>query len=200
MDISSLLGTMMNSESVTGVSQAANVSADSAQNILSAALPSLLSGALNQSQNSETAEGFASALSQHAASDTSSISSFLSGVDLKDGGKIIAHLLGANTSGTVSSIAAQTGASEEETSSVLSAAAPLLMSLLGQTAGSEANAGTGVAGVMSGLLGNANVGSLLTGLLGGSAASAADASQETTGSAASAAGGIAGILGKLFGK
>ena len=102
MDITSLLGTLTNSDSLSGLAQTANVSTDSARSILSSALPSLLSGALAQSQDSETASGFANALTQHAASDTSSISSFLGGVDLADGGKILSHLLGTNSASTIS--------------------------------------------------------------------------------------------------
>ena len=193
MDISSLLGTLTNSESVNGLAQAANVSPDSARSILSSALPSLLSGAVSQSENEETAEGFANALTQHAASDTSSLSSFLSGVDLKDGGKIISHLLGANTQSTVSAAAQNSGASEEQTANVLSAAAPLLMSLLGQQTGSQQASGAGIGGIMSALMGTGDVTSLLSSLLGApTVQDSAVKPQEKP--------GIGGILGKLFGK
>ncbi len=209
MDITSLLGTVMGADSVAGLSQAANVSEDSTKSILSAALPSLLSGALSQSSNSETSEGFAAALTQHAASDTSSISSFLGNIDLTDGGKIISHLLGTNTSGTLTQVAAQTGATEEQTSTVLSAAAPLLMSLLGQQTSSAQSAGTGIGDIMGSLLGGSDVSGILSGLLGGGAASAASAAadtlQEVTDTAAESAQataktGLAALLGKLFGK
>lgn len=194
MDIQSLLGTLTNSESVSGVAQAANVSPESARSILSSALPSLLSGAVAQSQNDETAEGFAAALTQHAASDTSSISSFLSGVDLADGGKIISHLLGSNTQSAVAAAAQSSGASEEETQSVLSAAAPLLMSLLGQQTSGQQASGAGIGGIMSALMGSGDVSGLLSGLLGGATSGDKD---EAASPAQSALGGI---LGKLFGK
>ena len=192
MDIQSLLSTVMAGDSVAGVGKAANVSSDSTKSILSAALPGLLSGALAQAQNSETAEGFASALTQHAASDTSNISSFLSGVDLADGGKIIQHLLGGNTGSTISQVAQQTGASQEETTSVLSAAAPLLMSLLGQQTGSQQAQGTGIADIMGSLMGGANLTSIL-----GSMTGAADAAGTTAGNTGKT--GLAAILKKLFG-
>lgn len=204
MDISSLLSTLTNSESLSGLAQAANVSTDSAKSILSSALPSLLSGAVSQSENAETSEGFAAALTQHAASDTSSISSFLSSVDLTDGGKIISHLLGTNAQSTVSAAAQDSGASEEQTSSVLSAAAPLLMSLLGQQTSSEQAAGTGISSIMSSLMGSGDVSSLLSGFLGGASAEAADAAETATAAAAETAAeaktGLASLLGKLFGK
>ena len=206
MDITSLLGTLTNSDSISGLAQTANVSADSVKGILSSALPSLLSGAVAQSQDSETAEGFANALTQHAASDTSSISSFLSGVDLKDGGKILSHLLGGKTESTVSEAAQQNGATAEQTSAVLSAAAPLLMSLLGQQTGSETASGTGIADIMSSLTGGSDVSSILSGLLGGGAAQstaqeAVSSAAETASAAASEArsSGLLGFLSKLFG-
>ena len=189
MDIKSLLGTVMNADSVSGVGKVANVSEESAKNILGAALPGLLSGALAQAENSETAAGFAGALSQHAKDDTSDIGAFLSGVDLTDGGKIVAHLLGGSSGNTISQIAQQTGASKEETSSVLSAAAPLLMSLLGQQADGQQASGAGVADMMGSLLGGGNVTGLLGSLLGGA---------DADGDGKKDKGGLAGILGKLF--
>lgn len=203
MDITSLLSTMTGAESLDGLGKAANVSADSTRSILSAALPSLLSGALSQSQNSETAEGFAHALTQHAAADTSSISSFLGGVDLSDGAKIIAHLLGGSAGSTLSQVAQQTGTSTEQTSNVLSAAAPLLMSLLGQQTSSAQASGTGIASIMGSLLGGGDMSGLLSGLMGGGASGLADTLTEVTESApvqtqAKKKTGLLGALLKLF--
>ena len=169
-------------DSVRGISKAAGVSADSTKSVLSAALPSLLSGAMAQAQNSDTAAGFANALSQHAASDTSSISSFLGGVDLGDSAKIISHLLGGQT-GSVGQIAQQAGVSEADASNILSAAGPLLMSLLGQQTSGAQNSGAGIGDVMGSLLGGVDLGGLLGGLLGGSSS-----------------GGLGSLLGGLFGK
>lgn len=185
MDINSLLSTIVSGDSVEGVGKAAGVSADSTKSILTAALPSLLSGAVAQSKNSETADSFAKALTQHASSDTSNVSSFLSGVDLSDGSKIISHLFGSKTDSTVSQIAQKSGTSTEETANVLSAAAPLLMSLMGQQTSSAQASGSGIAGIMSSLMGGSDVGSLLGGLLGGSGTDAAS--------------GLGGVIGKLFG-
>lgn len=211
MDITSLLGTLTDSDSLSGLAKTADVSADSARSILGSALPSLLSGALAQSKNSDTAAGFANALSQHAASDTSSISSFLNGVDLADGGKIIAHLLGANSASTISAAAAQSGATAEQTSTVLSAVAPLLMSLLGQQTSSQQASGAGIGGIMSALMGGSDVSGILSGLMGGGASAAQDTLADLTDTAAETAAavsqaasakkpaGLLGLLGKLFG-
>ncbi len=70
MDLSTLLSTVLSNDSLSGLGQAAGVSADQVQGVLGAALPSLLNGALAQSEGEDTAESFAGALEQHAADDT----------------------------------------------------------------------------------------------------------------------------------
>lgn len=175
MDISSLLGTVMSASSTDGISDATGVSKAQTSSILTAALPLLLSGALNQSNNSATASGFASALTQHAASNTSNLSSFLSNVDQDDGEKIVNHLLGANSKDIINQIAKESGVKAKDVKKVLSAAAPLLMSLLGKEVNSQqqANSSVGVANILGSLLGGGgnSAASLLTGLLGGGSSS-----------------------------
>lgn len=206
MDISSILGSLVSSDSISGISSAAGVSEKEAKSVLSSALPGLLSGALAQSEGADTVSGFAGALAQHSADDTSNIQSFLSGVDLKDGAKIVGHLLGSKESDTVAAASAASGASEAGTRGVLSAAAPLLMSLLGQEtqAQQSQNSGLNVTGIIGSLLGNVDTSSLLLGLLGGGNQSAAqpqaasgvqslDSNQKPSG------GFLSNLFGKLFG-
>ena len=200
MDLSAILGTVMSNDSVSGLSQAAGVSNDEVKNVLSAALPSLMNGALAQSEGSDTSAGFAGALAQHAADNTGDLSAFLSNVDMKDGSKIVAHLLGSNTDATVAEISEKTGVSAANTGSVLSAAAPLLMSLLGQeTSSQQQNSSAGVSTIMSALLSNVDMGSLLMGLLGSSTATtAAPAVTEAKPKDEKQSNGLLGLLGGLF--
>jgi len=183
MDISSLLNTFLSSDSVSQLSQSANVSADEAKSVLSSALPQLLNGALSQSKDSETAEGFANALSQHASSDISNIGSFLSGVDLDDGSKIVSHLLGSGASAAVSEASQKAGVSEEKTSTILSSVAPLLMSLLGQETSSQQSADSSldISGILGSLMGNTDLSGMLSGLLGGGSADSSSSSGKTGG-------------------
>lgn len=169
MDINTLLGLLTSADSIGGMSQSTNVSSNGVQSILGAALPSLLSGALGQSTNASTATGFANALTQHAAANTSNLGSFFGGVDLDDGAKIVNHLLGANSAATVNQIAKQTGVSKKDVTKVLSAAAPLLMSLLGQQANATVQqplTSSNTGNLMGSLLQNVDVGSLLGSMLG----------------------------------
>ena len=167
MDINSLIGTLLSSDSVSGVSKATKANDKDVQNVLNAALPLLLKGAKSQSEDKNTAESFATALLSHGKKDTSNVSSFLKNVDLDDGAKIIGHLLG-NNDDSVKKIAKSSGVSAKETGDILAAAAPLLMSLLGQESASSKKADNNIALELAGaLLKNVDVGDLIGDLLGG---------------------------------
>lgn len=200
MDISSLMGTLLGSDSVNGISQATGASQQEVTNVLSAALPSLLSGVSQQADNADTAAGFDIALADHAKADTSDVAGFMNGIDLDDGAKILGHLFGGNTQAQTQQVAQQAGVSAQQTGSIMSAAAPLLMSLLGQQTASD-NSGAGTSALLKLLLKNVDLGSLAGLLLG--AASTNTASQPEIqltqqSQQSSQSSGILGILGKLF--
>lgn len=165
MDISSLMTTLLSDESVSGFSAKSGASNDMVESVLEAALPMLLHGAKEQADSKETAESFAGALLQHAKTDTSDLGAFLNGVDLEDGAKIVAHLLGTDTGDKKEKVAKKAGASAASTATILAMAAPLLMSLLGQQTQQEEKQDD-VGGLMGSLLQNANVGDLASLLLG----------------------------------
>lgn len=194
MDTSSLLQTLLSASSVAGISSAANASKDDVTKVLSSALPVLLQGASSQANTASTASSFASALEEHAKDDTSNISSFLKNVNLADGAKIVTHLLGNNATQTISK---EAGVDAGTTKSVLSAAAPLFMSLLGkQTSGTSENA---LGNLLSGAIKNVNIGSLLGGLLG-SGSGSSSGTQTTANSATNTGSGkTGGLLGGLMG-
>ena len=169
MDLNALLGTLLSQESITGLSQKTGASEQEIKDVMSNGLPNLLNGALAQTEG-DTLESFTHALTSHAKDDTGDLSAFLQNVDMEDGKKIVGHLLGGDKETAVQEISEKTGITQKDTSNILSAAAPLLMSLLGkQTQQSQKeDESAGVPGLMGALLGNADMGSLLLGLLGGS--------------------------------
>lgn len=194
MDMTSLVSTLLSGASVNGVSQSANTSSQATQSVLQAALPMLLNGAKEQSTNQATSASFANALMSHGQADVTDLGAFLQGVDMDDGGKIVNHLLGSN-SGAVTQIAQSAGVSTKDTGNILSAVAPLLMTLLGQQSGSN-NSGasaSAVGSVASALLQNMDVGSLLSGLLG-----AAPATTTSTGKKKKKKKSTGSILGDLL--
>ena len=166
MDINSLLSTLLSSDSVSGVSKATKADDKEVQSVLNAALPLLLKGAKKQSEDKDTAESFATALLSHGKKDTSNLSSFLKNVDLDDGSKIIGHLLGKDDD-SVKKIAKTSGVSAKKTGDILSAAAPLLMSLLGQESASKKSDNNVALEIAGALLKNVDVGDLIGDLLGG---------------------------------
>ena len=166
MDINSLLGTLLSSDSVSGVSKATKADNNEVASVLNAALPMLLKGAKKQSEDKDTAASFATALLSHGKKDTSNLSSFLKNVDLDDGSKIIGHLLGKDDD-SVKKIAKSSGVSTKKTSDILSAAAPLLMSLLGQESASKKSDNNVALELAGALLKNVDVGDLIGDLLGG---------------------------------
>lgn len=165
MDLKKLSKTLLSSDSISGLSNLTGASGGDVTNVLAKALPALLSGANDQAKGNDTAESFVSALSQHAKSDTTDLSKFMNNVDLKDGSKIISHLLGSNKEDVIGDISRSTGVSAKDTSNIISAIAPLLMSLLGQQTDEDEDKDSGVAGLLGSLLDNVDVGDLLTGLL-----------------------------------
>ena len=186
MDLNELMSTMLSDESIENLGLKADSSPEEVRSVLGSALPLLLNGANSQATNQETASGFVGALQQHAQDDASNVGSFLGNVDMGDGAKIIAHLLGANSGAQTQAVAQQTGVSQAKTGNILSAVAPLLLTLLGQQAASSSNSANnnalGIGGLMGSLLGSGDMGSLLGGLLGGGASAnqAAQPLQEIT--------------------
>lgn len=163
MDISKLAGVLLSSDSINGLSNLSGVSGKDVNSVLSAALPALLNGANDQAKGKDTTESFANALAQHAKSDTKDVTGFLGNVDLADGAKIIAHLLGAKKDDVTDSVAEETGVSNDKTAMILSAVGPLLMSLLGQQADEDDNKNAGVEALLGALLENVDLVELLTG-------------------------------------
>lgn len=184
MDIKDLLGKLTSGDALSALGSLTGASSKDVQGVLTSALPALLNGAKEQADDAATAEGFVGALSDHAKDDTADVASFLSGVDLEDGGKIIAHLLGAKADATTKKAAESAGVEKAKAGGILSAVAPLLLSLLGQQASSGDNASSnnasGIGGLMGGLLGNVDLGGLLGGIFGGGDSSDDSALTEIT--------------------
>ncbi len=165
MDISSIMNALLSDESVKSLGKKSGADTQTVENILQSALPMLLKGASEQAGNKKTAESFAGALTQHAKNDTSNLGAFLDGIDLEDGAKIVAHLLGSENTDKKAAVSKKSGADSKTTATVLSMAAPMLMSLLGkQTAKEDSKADVG--SLMGNLLSGVDVGDVASLLLG----------------------------------
>ena len=169
MDLSKIAGSLLSSDSIKGLSNLTGTSTKDITSVLTNALPSLLKGVTEQAKNNSTAEGFANALAQHAKDDTSNLSGFLGKVDLADGAKILSHLLGSDKEETINRAVVASGVSANNVNAILSAVAPMLLSLLGKQTEEEDNQESGVRGLVGNLLDNVDMGSLLSGLTNASA-------------------------------
>ncbi len=199
MDIQGLLGMLLSSDSLQGLSRASGSSASDVQSVLTQALPLLLGGAEKQAKSADTAESFTKALADHGKKDTSDLSSFLGDLDLEDGAKIIGHLLGGDTAKTTKTVAKNAGVSKDKTATILSSAAPLLMTLLGQQADADEKKDSGVGGLMGALLDNVDVGGLLMGMLTDNATTATKKGKKVTRkSSKSSTPSIGTIIGKVL--
>lgn len=203
MDLSKIASSLLSSDSLKGLSNLTGASNKDITGVLTSALPSLLSGATEQAKDKKTSESFATALAQHAKDDTSDLTSFLGKVDLNDGAKIIGHLLGSGKEETVKKAAKASGVSEKKTGDILSAIAPMLLSLLGQQAEEDDDKESGATGLVGALLDNVDVGSLLTGLISTDTSSASTSGKKKPASAKKkndTSGIIGGILSGLLKK
>lgn len=165
-NLGSLAKELLSSDVLKGISKQTDVSTDDVAGILASALPALLNGANKQATQKSTAESFLQAIQSHGANDTSNITSFLKNVDAEDGAKIISHLLGSSTE-TVAKDVVKSSKSSIKTGDVvkvLAIAAPLLMNLIAKKSGTKKDSDLSS---IVGLLGNKEVASLATSLLGG---------------------------------
>ncbi|MBE6887306.1 MAG: DUF937 domain-containing protein [Ruminococcaceae bacterium] len=174
MDISAVMTTLLSSDSVKSLSKKTGTSQKDVKKVLSTALPLLLQGADNQAKDKVTAESFTKALMQHSQDDTNDLNGFFDNVDMADGAKILGHLLGADTDTATQKVSEESGTKDDDTTKILVAAAPLLMSLLGQESkkskkgSKKSNKNTTnelVGDLVTAVLDNVDVGSLLAGML-----------------------------------
>lgn len=147
-----LLKKFLSSDALSGISKASGVGSEDVSKILSSALPSLLKGASGQSTDKKVSSGFAQALMSHSKKDTNDLGSFFDSVDLADGKKVVAHLTG-DADKTADMVAKDAGVTKGAASSVLSAAAPLLMSLLGKQSNAEDSDESGILSAVGNILG-----------------------------------------------
>lgn len=175
---------MLSGDGTAAISKRAKVKESDVSNVLSAAVPILLTGMQRNASTEAGADSLRGALADHAAADLSDPAAFLKSADLKDGKKILGHVLGSDQKSIVSRVSDASGVTKGKTTSILSMIAPLLLSVLG---GQQSQGSGG-----SGLLG------MLGGLLGGSQEEEDNSQQSSGGGLLDSLGGLGGLT-SLFG-
>ena len=191
MDIlSALLGSMTSNDSLSALSGKTGVSNSQLSGLMSQAIPMLM-GALQSNASSEAgASSLLNALAQHTSQKP--VAQQLQEADTIDGGKILAHILGANSQNAFSQLASANHMETSQVSSVLSSIAPALMSSMSNmTCQAGDTDGLDLAS-LNGLMGGFDVSSLLGSFMGMGQPQAAQAKPQN------AAGGILdAVLGLL---
>ena len=166
------IGSLVSEGGVSAISKRTKLSKQDVAKVLSAGIPALVGGMRRNAGAAEGAESLSRALADHSAADTSKPAEFLKNADLKDGKKILGHVLGSDQDALVEQISRASGVTKGKTTTILALVAPLLLSLLGSQSGGSG----GLLGMLGGLLGGQqqtqqqSSGGLLGSLLGGSSA------------------------------
>ena len=160
------IGSLLSGGGIDAISKRTKVGKEDVAKVLSAGIPALVGGMRRNAGSAAGEKSLNKALTDHSKDDFSNPAAFLKNADLKDGKKILSHILGDDQKGLVNEISRASGVTKGKTGTILALAAPLLLSLLGsQNSGSSG----GLLGMLGGLLGlgGQSSGGLLGGLLGG---------------------------------
>ena len=125
------IGALLSGGGVKAISKRTRLPAGDVAKVMSYGIPILVGG---MNRNVATAQGeqsLSAALRDHSGDDVSNVGAFLKGADLKDGKKILGHVLAGDQEDAVDQISRASGVSKGKTTTILSLVAPLLLSLLG---------------------------------------------------------------------
>ncbi len=166
------IGALISGGGLDALSKRTKVGKEDIAKVLSVGIPALVGGMRRNAGAEAGAQSLAKALADHSAADSSDAAAFLKNADLKDGKKILGHVLGDDQKKLVDELSRATGVTKGKTTSLLALAAPLLLSVLGSQNNSQqqqSSSDSGLLGMLGGLLGGgqSSGGSLLGGLLGG---------------------------------
>lgn len=173
------IGQLISGGGLSALSKRVKLPKEDVAKVLTAGLPALVGGMRRNAGAQAGAESLSRALADHSSDDTSDPAAFLKTADLKDGKKILGHVLGDDQNALVEEISKASGVTKGKTTTILALAAPLLLSLLGNQQSSQQSGSSGLLGLLGGLLGGGQSaqpaqqqsGSLLGSLLGGNSGS-----------------------------
>ena len=161
------IGSLLSGAGLNAISKRTKVEKKDVAKVLAAGIPALVGGMRRNAGAEAGAASLSRALSDHSAADVSNPGAFLKSADLKDGKKILGHVLGDDQSQLVNEISKAAGVTKGKTTTILALVAPLLLSLLGSQNNQQSSGG--LLSLLGGLLGGGqqSAGGLLGGLLGG---------------------------------
>ncbi len=193
-----LIGMMLGNKSVHAIGEKTGVNDEKVQEVLTVAFPLLVEKMQSNAADAEGAASLSAALEAHSHDNISDPVAFLKNADMEDGAKIICHVLGKDTRKVQTSMARSSGLKNSQISSILSMAAPLLLSAVGGETSSQNASGSQLGSVLGGILGSgSSSGSgngLLGSLLGGSGSSLLNTMLGSGSSSGNTGSGLGGSL------
>ncbi|MBQ9250536.1 MAG: DUF937 domain-containing protein [Oscillospiraceae bacterium] len=175
--LSVLLKVMLADAAVSALSGKTGLSSGALKKLLPLAIPLLLRYMTSNASTQSGALSLLGALTQH--STARSMDEMFAEADEEDGGKIVKHILGDDSSRAVQTLAAESGLSADEVNRGLGALAPALLAMLAAATTSASHQSTAQSGTLD-----------LTDLLTMFGGASAPASQQSIGSS---------LLGSLLG-
>jgi hypothetical protein len=154
-----LLNSDLGKSIISGVSNQTNQPQNKTQDVLTMALPVLMTAMKRNASTPQGAQGLLSALgSKHDGSILDNLGGlFEGGVDsnvLDDGGKILGHVLGGKQKNVEMALSQKSGIDAGSVAQILKVAAPILMGVLGSQAKQQnVNSANGIESLLGGLLG-----------------------------------------------
>ena len=125
------IGALLSGGGVKAISKRTRLPAGDVAKVMSYGIPILVGG---MNRNAATAQGeqsLSDALRYHSGDDVSNVGKFLKGADLKDGKKILGHVLGGDQQDVVEQISRASGVTKGKTATILALlVSSLLLSML----------------------------------------------------------------------
>lgn len=131
-EILGLLSSQQGKQLITGASSKLGLDTGQVQGLLSMALPALVSGLNNNTNQTGGADNLMSALGTHDGSILDNVTDFLNQGDFSDGSKILGHILGNSQGNIQNALSKSSGIDKGSVGQLLSMAAPVLMGALGK--------------------------------------------------------------------
>jgi len=156
MDLTNLLSTLTSTASVSAISKSSGAKPSQVSEIIQKAVPVLVNGMAQNASTTAGAKSLAKALDDHSKNDISNVSSFLGGLDLGDGAKILGHILGGQSSTLQSGLAKKTGLSSSQVGGILASVAPMVLSYLGSKKQATNTGSSGLGGLLGSMLGGSS--------------------------------------------
>lgn len=169
MDLMKLVsGQLDNPALLSSLGQQVGAKPDQVEKLMRLGMPTLLQALGKNAGSADGAVSLANALDQHGDDDVDDLQGFLGKVDIRDGSKMLGHILSGKQENVLAKLAGQTGMDKSQVSGLLAKLAPMLIGALGKQKKEQQLDAGGITGLLGGLLGqagNAGLMSQVTGML-----------------------------------